>query len=490
MSYQLKSVRYLNEPRKILLQNINGPCPLLAAANALLLRGIIHLPARSITSGVASIDDVVNMLAERALKQSGSDLVSDRTSKKSLEHDSSREYQIDELLSLFPSLQFGMDVNPTLVSVTGVEYTKNLTAFDLMGVELVHGWLVDPNDKDTASIIGNKTYNELIEMVITSSEAHSSMEMLEALINESGARLEVHKNKIPLGDTECDVVQDKEWINVVSSEIDLVEKSDIKSSDDVEEKNGSLSEKKDFEQRLRAKEAVAEFPPPSCNKTPATDFKTQLKSLISELDELQKQYNKQSLRYRNSSIVESFLTETSHQLTFTGLTELHNYLQENRVCVFFRNNHFSTMTKFAGTLYLLVTDLGYANVSDVVWEKLDDVSGDTEYVNDLFVFVEPRDQSAVDYQLAIELSKTGDIAVGAEEQLVAAATKASIYEWNNHAQGEGMNQRATIEGLEEGDNGEKKIASINLARQLQGEENSHVSHSSRQKKVKSGCIIS
>ena len=51
---------------------------------------------------------------------------------------------MNEVLGLLPSLQRGMDVNPKFnAGVTGVEYTKNLAAFDLLGVELVHGWLLD-----------------------------------------------------------------------------------------------------------------------------------------------------------------------------------------------------------------------------------------------------------------------------------------------------------------------------------------------------------
>jgi hypothetical protein len=37
--------------------------------------------------------------------------------------------------------------------------------FDSLGVELVHGWLLDPNDA-AAEIVGVKSYNELIELVI------------------------------------------------------------------------------------------------------------------------------------------------------------------------------------------------------------------------------------------------------------------------------------------------------------------------------------
>ena len=37
--------------------------------------------------------------------------------------------------------------------------------FDLLGIPLVHGWLVDPQDATTAAVFGNKSYNELVEML-------------------------------------------------------------------------------------------------------------------------------------------------------------------------------------------------------------------------------------------------------------------------------------------------------------------------------------
>ena len=54
------------------------------------------------------------------------------------------------------------------------------------------------------------------------------------------------------------------------------------------------------------------------------------------------------------------------------------------MAVFFRNNHFSSMCKHEGTLYLLVTDQGFLEQADTVWETLDDVQGDTVYVDQDF----------------------------------------------------------------------------------------------------------
>jgi ubiquitin carboxyl-terminal hydrolase MINDY-1/2 len=54
---------------------------------------------------------------------------------------------------------------------------------------------------------------------------------------------------------------------------------------------------------------------------------------------------------------------------------LHSEVQEDALCVFFRNNHFSAMHKRDGKLYLLITDYGYARERGAVWEKLDAIDG-------------------------------------------------------------------------------------------------------------------
>jgi len=105
-AYQLKSVMYHGSSRKILLQNENGPCPLLAVANALLLRGEIDLDPACVRSGVACTDDVVNALAERAAANAPSRSAIDEG-----------EYRLNEALELLPPLRHGMDVNPPQRSI-------------------------------------------------------------------------------------------------------------------------------------------------------------------------------------------------------------------------------------------------------------------------------------------------------------------------------------------------------------------------------------
>ncbi|KAM8794354.1 ubiquitin carboxyl-terminal hydrolase MINDY-1 [Eudromia elegans] len=76
-------------------------------------------------------------------------------------------------------------------------------------------------------------------------------------------------------------------------------------------------------------------------------------------------------------VAEQFLEATASQLTYHGLCELTAAVREGELSVFFRNNHFSTMIKHQGHLYLLVTDQGFLQEEGVVWESLHTVDGDS-----------------------------------------------------------------------------------------------------------------
>ena len=144
-----------------------------------------------------------------------------------------------------------------------------------------------------------------------------------------------------------------------------------------------------------------------------------------EIADIRLKLEEASLQISRADVVNTFLTSTSHQLTYHGLEQLHNHIGNDALHVFFRNNHFGTITKNNGILYLLVTDLGYANTPEIVWEKLDSIDGNTEYVNEYFEKPRPRmelvpatgptidpalllaqrSQAENDYQLAMALSR-------------------------------------------------------------------------------------
>lgn len=74
--------------------------------------------------------------------------------------------------------------------------------------------------------------------------------------------------------------------------------------------------------------------------------------------------------------------ETTTQLTEFGLDHLGKILPPGSVSILFRNDHFSTLYKHPQSeqLFTLVTDAGYADHAEVVWESLVDITGaNTEY---------------------------------------------------------------------------------------------------------------
>ena len=98
-SYRLKRIRYFDSPLSIILQSRNGPCPLLAIANALILRGALVLHS---DLGGISHSDLTNLIADYIFRTSGKNMLgADENDKK----------KVDDVISLLPKLHFGLDVN-------------------------------------------------------------------------------------------------------------------------------------------------------------------------------------------------------------------------------------------------------------------------------------------------------------------------------------------------------------------------------------------
>lgn len=113
-------------------------------------------------------------------------------------------------------------------------------------------------------------------------------------------------------------------------------------------------------------------------------------------------------------IAEQFLESTASQLSYHGLCELMAAVKEGELSVFFRNNHFSTMIKHQGHLYLLVTDQGFLQEEKVAWESLHNVDGDSCFCDAEFHLSHtlgkeaagssPQEQRQVDQDYMIALS--------------------------------------------------------------------------------------
>ena len=261
--YQIKWIHWKSKRVPILVQNQNGPCPLIALCNVLFLRGIVNLKSTlEIISSEALLQLLLNQMLERT--------------PKTLSEGETLNYQqnIQDTITILPKLQTGLDLNVKFNRVNGYEFTDTVGIFDLLQVNLYHGWIVDPENPGYCNAVGELTYNQLVEMVIS------------------------HKQ--------------------------------------------------------------SEDPDKATTATAAGEF----------------------------------LSDSANQLTFHGLIELHRVVHEEEFCVFFRNNHFSTIFRSGGKLYLLVTDYGFLNESRFVWEALDSVDGDSQFFDGSFNLVITSDSQA------------------------------------------------------------------------------------------------
>jgi hypothetical protein len=543
MAYRLKTITYLGAERKILLQNENGPCPLIACANVLLLRGALELPPNCVRNDVASIEDLVNILAERSLKQITSKVKLSNESHSTEDTidqsaETHHEYHVNDLLNIFPMLQYGMDVNPTFTAGPfGVEYTKNVELFDLLGVDLCHGWLLDPQDIETASVIDRRSYNELTYMIIQGKEAFAEIHHLEESIAAKEEQLQnitiSSVNDTPVEDVGIEIAQtpmiferapqlDKTMsgptvlqadFDNTSADVDLPHVSVDCTSTALDTCSDIVSEMMSTDDGLLFMPSVT------------------IEECQKEINHLRNLHAKVTFIAAKGAIIDAFFTASGHQLTYYGIHELLQALNDDHLYVFFRNNHFSTITKHNAELFLLVTDLGYGNVEDVIWEKLDNIDGDTEYFDSYFertpskhtfapapgpslspeLLLAQSGQTGADYHIALQLSENEGKSLDEQERwLLSAATEQSIAEWKNEnrmdqtADGssliDALNNEATDESLalKLAAQFEKERLSEHLAQRLHAEERwraaehrrpSSSGHPNR-KANRTNCIIS
>eukprot|EP00301_Raphidiophrys_heterophryoidea_P005159 c12196_g3_i2.p1 GENE.c12196_g3_i2~~c12196_g3_i2.p1 ORF type:complete len:204 (-),score=51.82 c12196_g3_i2:94-705(-) len=153
MEYLVKKITFQGKTVPIVLQNKNGPCPLIAICNVLLLRGKVTL-SRDI--GSVNLRTLYSLLTDVIFAPNSNNLPCANTLRN-----------LDDAMELLPLLSRGLDVNIRFNSVGGFEYSKEMVVFDVCDVRLVHGWLVDPQQRTLHALIGNKTYNQVIEFAIS-----------------------------------------------------------------------------------------------------------------------------------------------------------------------------------------------------------------------------------------------------------------------------------------------------------------------------------
>ncbi|KAF8071508.1 hypothetical protein FPV67DRAFT_1560387 [Lyophyllum atratum] len=134
--WYLKQVVFKGRPLPIITQNFNGPCSFIAICNILIIRGniLIEPPTRT----TVSYEFLSQLVAEYLLKHSPN-------------------VDISDALSIMPHTQKGLDLNPLFTSSTSfLAATQTaggeLKLFSQVGIDLVHGWLADPESPEAMAM--------------------------------------------------------------------------------------------------------------------------------------------------------------------------------------------------------------------------------------------------------------------------------------------------------------------------------------------------
>lgn len=273
----------------------NGPCPLLALCNTLILQGKVAI--RPYDRPTIGYHHLLQLLADHLLNDDPSEIdqISNNngTSSNNTTSPSSSQrrvgdkveaekqksrLEIESALRLLPHLEHGLDVNVFFKSIRGFESTAELGLFHTFGVELVHGWVVSP-------VLDTAMY-ELMDFKPES----------EAITSYNKA-------------VECIVSGDDAGGGLV-----------------VEDLTGNLN---------------------PITRTMATTSATWTPSSpgaaggVTESTGLSREE-----KIRRALIVQEFMTTTQTQLTHYGLHVLQESLPEGHLCAFFRNNHVRLLLTF------------------------------------------------------------------------------------------------------------------------------------------------
>ncbi|KAF8313508.1 uncharacterized protein EI90DRAFT_3136671 [Cantharellus anzutake] len=157
--WRLKGIKYPPKSKnlfKIVTQNRNGPCSLIALVNILILRrSITILPAERT---YVSYEYLASLVADYLVNS----------------HHSLSEVDLNAALAVLPLIQEGMDLNPRFTGISSFSDSSGkgeLKLFQLCGVTLVHGWLADPFSSEYSVISKAGDYDTALNLIVAGEES-------------------------------------------------------------------------------------------------------------------------------------------------------------------------------------------------------------------------------------------------------------------------------------------------------------------------------
>ncbi|CAG5097110.1 Oidioi.mRNA.OKI2018_I69.XSR.g14936.t2.cds [Oikopleura dioica] len=133
---------------RIITQCNNGPCPIIALLNCLIVQGRIEQPSPSSVTAEEMMTQLGNFILNQNIPDENKELLLHAQST-SLEVCSSQQ------------LLTGLDINLKYRAVDAFEYTPMIELFDFLNIKLFHCWVPSRED-DEYEELSKVSYNELV----------------------------------------------------------------------------------------------------------------------------------------------------------------------------------------------------------------------------------------------------------------------------------------------------------------------------------------
>lgn len=380
------------QPVNILLQNSNGPCPLVALINTMVLTN----PATAAyTSGKERI-------SVKGLLEYLGELLLEKVSRSEQSESNEMINDTDDVLRLLPKLVTGLNIDPMFDGQ--FSNSPEMSLFRLYDVDVVHGWLINPESPNSKHVIEAESYEHSQILLVEASE-------IEARQAKRKLELSNPKGKSVTNSPVKDELSPSKGSSEASATMKLVENRLSPTESSVADKIAApeASETSKFQepssQPVEVTPAVADSPQAEGGSIP-----TPPKTFGLPDDERAAEDNLLLTKVR---AVKTFLSQYPTQLTEYGISFLNELLPPGNLAIFFRNDHFSTIYKPHWTdqpLMILVADAGFRRQKDIVWQSLSSVNGQDNFYDGLFQ-ISPYDVAQDPATEAARLSISDDQAV-------------------------------------------------------------------------------
>ncbi|KAI6702210.1 hypothetical protein NL676_011346 [Syzygium grande] len=177
--FKTKLIQFLGRSTRIILQDENGPCPLVAICNILLLRNVLKLSTAEVSQ-----ETLLSWVTQRLIDSNSNNTNRDAGYVENLQRNMADAFE------LLPHLATGIDVDIKFRRIRDFVPTGECAIFDLLDISLCHGCIVDPQDRDIAMAIGSKSYNALThELVARELRVPQQRKLVQKFLESSAGRL-------------------------------------------------------------------------------------------------------------------------------------------------------------------------------------------------------------------------------------------------------------------------------------------------------------